>query len=128
MDPNLENPFAGIMVDAAWQACVGQCINPVCGIDGAPLNKECARLYISRERFDQHIAPELRELERLRYTGTAKYAAFLEVAKTYRSLWLIVHESTPHAPKGNETMKLGQVRGALFTAIDELTRSTNRGQ
>lgn len=124
MNPNTGNPFADMMIDAMWHACVSQCPNP---LFSDPV-KTCERFFISREQFDKHIAPELRELERLRSVGTAKYAAFLEVARTYRALWLIVHESSPHAPKGNETMKLGHLRGQLFAAIDQFPEAKTAAQ
>lgn len=56
-----------LLVDSAWATCVGQCISFVCHLDGTPADKQCERLYISRERFDQHIAPYLHELANLQH-------------------------------------------------------------
>ncbi len=47
---------ADLLVDATWKTCVGMCI---CRLTG---DRYCDRLFVSRERFDDHIAPLLREL------------------------------------------------------------------
>jgi len=41
-----------VEINALWQKCVGQCLDPSCG-----------RLFISRERFVEIIAPHIAALE-----------------------------------------------------------------
>src|SRR5258706_7181853 len=45
----LDAKMAELLIDTTWRKCVGQCTANNCG-----------RLFISRERFDEHIAPLIR--------------------------------------------------------------------
>jgi hypothetical protein len=47
-----DRKMADLLVEATWKRCVGQCIGDNCG-----------RLFISRERFDEHIAPLIRRAD-----------------------------------------------------------------
>ena len=54
-----------IIVMAAWKRCVGVCIGTCYSDVRQEPTGPCNRQFISRERYDEHIAPQLQELAAL---------------------------------------------------------------
>lgn len=52
-------PETDLIVDSTWERCVGLCVATCVWQDSYV---QCQREFISRERFDEHIAPKLRDL------------------------------------------------------------------
>ncbi len=49
-------------VGALWVTWMGKCIQPLVNLDGTPSDEQCQRLVISKDKFDEHIAPKIRDL------------------------------------------------------------------
>lgn len=122
------NRMGEVYIESAWRMAVGVCIQPTCCTDGiTPTGEQCRRAFVSRERFDEHIAPLLHDLAKAQADLTAANARIKELEKDAARLswledadkcYLVCVESQPHA----DTIFDGPGPG-LRAAIDKARES-----